>query len=286
MESKKSFIATESSLAFSELIANALDIPFDKEITRKHANKLLDHYFDDISLILPKETENCNFENFASRSFEAFADFSEGVPLINIDQQWHMFLMDANILICIRTFTVLNKKESDQNLTFFKENLMTFHDPYHHETLREKLRPLILKHTEILPVANLLTMCMFSFMLCHELAHHNLGHVLERTINKQQELDADTQGFEYLKHISEKFEELNFLKIPPNMLGAPTIAMTYLRALEIIGVIATKSNSHPSANQRHKNLYRQFNAVANDNARYLFDGLGLSSKELIAQMRE
>ncbi len=283
MSNKNRFVPTENSLSFSETIAKALDMPFDKTATKKHSYELLERYFKDISQVLPDETDGCYFENFASRNFMAFADQIENTPIISIDEQWQMFLMSANIIVCVRACIVLNEDERCQNNALFRENLETFSDPYTHEILREKMRPIFIKHAEVLPLANLLTIGMFGFMLCHELAHHNLGH-MDNIQNKQQELDADTKGFEYLTRVSEQFEQLKFLKVPPNMLCAPVLAMTYLRALETIGIIANESNSHPSSSQRTQNLYEQFNTVANDNALYLFNGLRLSSEELIDEM--
>ena len=283
MENKKKYVATADSLDFSETVANALGIPFDKNQTKTIARKLHDLYYKDISLVLPEETRSCRFDNFASGSFVAFADQEKNVPLINIDEQWAMFFLDANILTCIRAFHVLTEAEAFQNALIFKENLETFKNPLLHETIREKMKPFIMKYVEILPIANLLTMCMFGFILCHELAHHNLGHIYE-VPHKQQELDADTRGFQYLKRVSHQFEQLEFLKIPPNMLGAPVVAMIYLQALEAIGIISTSGDTHPSVSQRTQNLYEQFNKVANEEARYLYNGLHLSCEEFVDEI--
>lgn len=283
MSNKNRFVPTEDSLSFSETIAKSLDVPFDKEATKKHSYELLERYFKDISQVLPDETHDCYFENFASRNFMAFADQIENTPIISIDEQWQIFLMSANILVCVRACIVLSEDERHQNTSLFRENLETFSDPYTHEILREKMRPIFIKHAQVLPLANLLTTCTFGFMLCHELAHHNLGH-MDNIPDKQHELDADAKGFEYLTQVSEQFEQLKFLKIPPNMLCAPVLAMTYLRALETIGIISSESNSHPSASQRTQNLYEQFNNVANNDARYLYDGICLSSEELIDEI--
>ncbi len=283
MKNKERFVATEASLSFSETIAKKLDIPFDKETTKKQADELLDLYFKDISLILPDETRDCHFENIASRNFSAFSGHAGNLPLINIDQQWPMFLMDANILVCIRTFTVPNVAQQHQTAFLFKENLATITAPNSHEVLREKMKPLILEHIDLLPLVNLLTTCMFGFMLCHELAHHNLEH-LDKTQDKELELKADAKGFEYLTHVSAQFEQLQFLKIPPNMLGAPIIAMFYLYGLEKIGVISDKNNSHPHAMQRIQNLYALFNKVADDEAHYLYNGLKMGCEELIDEI--
>ena len=64
MENKKTYVATEDSLDFSETVANALGIPFDKNQTKANAYKLYDLYYKDISLVLPEETHNCRFDNF------------------------------------------------------------------------------------------------------------------------------------------------------------------------------------------------------------------------------
>ncbi len=283
MKNKERFVATEASLSFSETIAKELGIPFDKETTKEQAHELLDLYFQDISLVLPDETRDCHFENFATRNFLAFSGHIKNMPLINIDQQWPMFLMDANVLVCIRACTVPDTARKHQTAALFKENLATITAPNSHEVLREKMKPLILEHIDLLPLVNLLTTCMFGFMLCHELAHHNLEH-LNKIQDKELELEADAKGFEYLTRVSAQFEQLQFLKIPPNMLSAPIIAMYYLYGLEKIGVMSTENNSHPSSMQRIQNLYALFNKVADDEAHYLYNGLKMGCEELIDEI--
>lgn len=285
MSSKKRFVATESSLSLSETIANALGDSFDKEKTRKQARVLHDLYFKDISKVLPDEAGNCHFENFASRDFVLFAYPTKTAPSIEMDQQWPMFLFDANFLICVRTCIVLNESEKHQSAILFKETLHTISNPHSYETLREKMKPWFLEHVKVLPLVNLLTNCMFGFMICHELAHHNLGH-FDKEQNKRQELEADTKGYEYLRQVSFEFENLEYLKIPPNYLSAPILGMNYLHALESVGIISPAGDTHPSVSERTQNLRQQFNAIADEDALYLDNGLQLGFEELMNEMKE
>jgi len=278
-------VATEASLSLSETIAKALNIPFGRETTEYQARYLLELYYRDIKEVLPEETRNCQFEDFASRDFVSEAYFGKKLPFIEIDQQWPMFLMDANIIVCIRTFTTPDQEARWQNVNLFKQNLRTLADPHSLEDLNEKFKPLLVEHAELLPAANLLTMAMFGFMLCHELAHHNLGHLDEKQ-DKQQELDADAKGFEYLTRVSEQFETLQFLKVPPNFLSAPIIGMYYLQILEMAGIIFPAGDTHPSVKGRIKNLTEQFNKIADEQALYLYNGLHLGCEELINEMKK
>ena len=68
------------------------------------------------------------------------------------------------------------------------------------------------------------------------------------------------------------------------MLGAPVIAMIYLQALEALGIISASGDTHPSVPQRTQNLYEQFNKVADEEARYLYNGLRLSCEEFVDEM--
>lgn len=274
------FRATETSLAIAEDIADVLGIPFDKTATKLSAQNLLLYYFNDIEAALVNEIPEIRFESFAVRDFSAFAQPLRGSSLVAIDEQWSLFLFTASILVCIRACVVLDEQELDETASLYRSNLRTFRFPRYHEILRERMRPYLLKYANVLPLANLLTNAMFAFMVCHEIAHCIHNHFNQEQ-SSTTELEADATGFGLLQRVSQAFQETRFLKVPPNMIGTPIIGLMYLRSLEMTGLISEGSETHPASAVRIESLKAAFNAVADADARYLFDGLEKGCLELM-----
>lgn len=139
--------------------------------------------------------------------------------------------------------------------------------------------PILKRHSEILPLANLLTTAMFAYMVCHELAHHNLNH---HNIEQSHQLgfDADKLGYNYFCKIIGRFGALSKLKVPPNMHGTPLIGLFYIKALELTYGLPHE-NTHPSADERVHQLKELFFNECSNESKELFNGLEATYIELI-----
>lgn len=286
MVTKGSFHASDQSLDMAASIADRLGMPFDREGVRQGAATQLRDYYSDIASVLPDETRNCHFESFAFRDFSAFAEPLNTGALVSIDEQWSLFLFTANILLCVRACKLLGPEERVVNAGLFRENLLVLSNPFHHETVREQMRPVFHAHADVLPLANLLTKAMYGFMICHEIAHIRLGHTALDVAARDHELTADRVGLGYLLRVCQHFESLASFKVAPNIIGAPVIGMRHLRSLEMLGLIDAGSETHPDATTRMESLRDAFNQVACEEARYLLDGLEATSDELLEEIRE
>lgn len=283
MNNKKRFSPNEHGLLVSKNLADKLGLPFDKEKTEHDTLALLDLTFRDISSVLDAETRNFQFENFASRDFAAFAEPSNSQPLIFMDQQFTLFFLSMNFLVCHRACVVLRDEAEQENLRLFNETLRTLANPYNHEAVREDFKPLFLNNPEVLVLANALTNCMIAFILCHEIAHHAQDHH-SYPESSEQEFEADAIGFNYLSRISQHAHNLSIVKVSANKLGAPVLAMDYLHAAETLGISKPDQSIHPRAQQRAEKLMESYQTHATEEADYLLSGLRLSCKELTNQL--
>ena len=276
-EDRQRLVATDDSLDLSEAVADGLGIPFERDTVRAQANNLMQLYYKDIASVLVRETRNCQFESFALRRFAAYSDPIGDQSLILIDEQWPMFFWDANLLVCLRTFIALGEVEREETNVLFNENLLSFRDPSKTDSIKDKLRPYILRYKSVLPLVNLLTMCMLGFVICHEIAHAIHEHSSKPQLS-EIELEADATGFQLLTRVCCRFENLKSFTVPPNMICAPVMAFKYLEAIEDLNILKFTSAQYPSFKQRVECLKGAFAESACDNGIYLFNGLmkGLS----------
>ncbi|ODS22910.1 hypothetical protein AB835_11705 [Candidatus Endobugula sertula] len=273
-------VATADSLNKSRQLADLLGVPFDEQAVESDANQLLYLYFEEIKKALPDATQHYHFLSYGSRDFTASAGRDrKGNKIIEIDEHWSFFLYNANIILCIWACIVLDDSEKAELVQLFRESLNAFSNKEHHEDFRERMWPTLVRHVKVLALANLLTAAMVSYLICHELAHHNLHH-LDQPHSHHTEFEADELGYSYFCKIIEQFGTLKKLKVTPNMHGAPLIGFEYLKAAE--WVYNTDSNgSHPLAKERIRRLTPLFEQYASAESKELWTGLQASSVELL-----
>ncbi len=273
-------VATPESIKRSQAIADRLDIPFDAETIADDTYFLLDRYYQDICTVLPNATKGYVFHNYLMDRFAAYSvTDKQGQKIIGMSQQLSFFLFDANTLLFIWACIPLTDDERLQIAQLFRDSMNGFTDPDHHQSIRELIWPLAQRHVDILPLANLLTMAMFAYMMCHEIAHHNLQHDQHQQSHKI-EFEADQLGFEYYCQVIDHFGTLTTLEIPPNMHSAPLVNFYHLKAAEWVYKI-NNSGSHPLAKDRIGRLVPLFEQYASAESKELWTGLQVSSVELL-----
>lgn len=277
--SKKHFKPTKESLSLAKSIADELGIPFDENLTHHQGIWLLDIYFKEICTVLPEETKYIQFENLASRDFAAFIEPTTSKPRVYMDQQLQFFLLSAFFINAIWACRVLDNETKNDLKRLFSETIYTLHNPYHHESLREKELLYIQQFIEELKLANALTICALAFIMCHEIAHKNLDH-LNQPASHYQEFEADKLAFSYLGEVAKHFETLPNLKIAPNKTGAPILAFEYLAIAESTSTDDLASHTHPLSLSRGRNLHNIFMDIADKETKYLYDGFKKSILEL------
>jgi hypothetical protein len=221
------FIPTPEALAVAREMASALGDTFDEATTSQTAFNLLEIYFNDVASIFPAETASIHFEHLASRDFAAFITPRAGHSLIFIDQQLDCFLFSAFFSNSLLSCHVFEANDQQRVVSLFQRSLMTYSNPYHHEVLRGEQKPYFLEYPKDAVLANSLVLATVGFVLCHEIAHHHLGH-FEREQTPALEHEADALGFYLLSLLTRHHEHLPHLRIAPNKLGAPILALTYL----------------------------------------------------------
>jgi len=276
----KRIVATEDGLSLAKEIAEKLNIPFDREATRSSAKYLLEHYYEDIQQVLVVETEGFLFENLANKSVEAFSGYNnEGKPLIFIDQFFGPYFFGLNSLLCFIAFYPHDYDSLKNIAEIFSDSLATFSEPEKDEIVRERLRPLLHTYVDALPIANALTYSSITHIICHEIAHHNLGH-LEEPQESSQEFSADILGYQYFLRLIEHQDLLQNLKIGENMVCAPIVTLELFAFMEESGQLTINESSHPSASIRARELKVMFDQCSNVEAQNLYRGIELSLEDL------
>lgn len=277
---KQRTVATPESIERSQLIADQLDISFDAETIADDTYYLLDRYYQDLCTVLPDETTDYVFDNYLTKNFAAHsAKDKHGKPIIAMDQQWSFFLFDVNTLLFIWACISLTNDERLEVAQLFRDSMNGFADPNYHQSFRELMWSITQRYVDVLPLANLLTMAMFTYMLCHEIAHHNLNHD-QQPQSHHIEFEADQLGFEYYCQVIDHFGTLTTLQIPPNMHSAPLVNFHHLKAVEWVYQV-TEDDSHPLAEDRIGRLTPLFEQNASAESKELWTGLQASSVELL-----
>tara|TARA_R110002049_G_scaffold285233_1_gene466032 strand:+ start:3143 stop:4000 length:858 start_codon:yes stop_codon:yes gene_type:complete len=276
----KQIVATDDGLLLARQIAEKLDIPFDEEETRSNTRYLLDHYYQDIHRVLEKETDKFVFHNLAMKQIEAFSDYTKnGTPVVFVDQFFGPYFFGLNALLCFVAFYPHDFESLKEISDIFRDSLETFSDPTKDVVVRERLKPLLIKYVDALPVANALAYSSIAHIICHEIAHHNLGH-LQQPPKRHQELSADKLGYQYFLKLIEHQELMSHLKIGENMACAPIVSLDIFALMEDRGHLTIDNNTHPSASSRAADLGAIFDRKSNEEAKNLYTGLRLSLEEL------
>ena len=276
----KRIVATDDGLSLARHIAERLDIPFDEEETRLNTRYLLDHYYQDIHRVLENETNGFVFQNLATKNVEAYSDYTEnGTPIVFIDQFFSPYFFGLNTLLCFVAFYPHDFESLKEISDIFSDSLSAFSDPTKDIVVRERLRPLLIKYVDALPVANALAYSSIAHIICHEIAHHNLDH-LEQPAERHQELSADMLGYQYFLQLVKHQDLMSHLKIGENMACAPIVSLELFALMEDLGHLTINNSTHPNASSRATALRAIFDHQSNEEAKNLYTGLSLSLEEL------
>ncbi len=260
------------SLSYGKTVAESLGIKFDRETVQAEATNLLHGYFHDVATFLPDVAERVRFTSFANLKFDAYVRMEGEQPSVFFDEMLWDFFFGMNCAISLLTFESLTDEERSLAMQILEVKLRRL------VNLRLEVLPidaeqaLLFDHRRVFPVANAMTMSMTGFVFLHEFAHLALEHHQKYRMI-EQELEADAQAFQWLAELSQKSDQLLMLKVTPNFLCAPLISMRYLRLAESLGLIATGTETHPSAEQRETRLRDSYQAAATLEADNLYRGV-------------
>lgn len=277
------FRPTADSRAISEALAKAAGLPFDMERAESRAGRLLTFYFQDIRTALAPRFDHIESADFTQRQINAFSDYfvDDQKRYIHVDQLFEMWLHSLIHLWSVRAFHNLSESSREDFNSLFGWALDVRDDPNSHEVVREDMLHVFAKFPEAMQMAHQLTIASMVFIVCHELAHHELEH-LGRNASHALEYEADKRGYDLMREIYAYPGTMATITRPSyGMVGAWMV----LRILDLSERRqAQRRNrkerrrliSHPPASDRLERLQPLLNQEQNRNVEDFMDGYGIA----------
>ncbi|MDG5490598.1 hypothetical protein [Psychroserpens sp. SPM9] len=280
------FLPNKKSLNLSKELADKLNIPFNNDEVKKLSSNLHSIYFNEIADKINLDSKTVNFFSASTRHIRAFAS-NDGKKnnTIFFDEQFDFWLMDMCFLNSIFTFEeIKSQKRYETLLKIYSTVFKCFYSPYLHERIRDNIKPLLFTYPECTKFAHSISKAMIAFIICHEIAHVQLGHI-NQVENPNLEFDADKLAFEYYDQLLNSKNKKGYLVFNNKLLCLPIILMNYFSILEKFSYIKNGNipsrNTHPNPISRAERLWLELEKRQNSETEYLLKVLLLGLKDII-----
>lgn len=244
------FRATPSSLEKSELVAKALGIPFDENVTGKLVDNLHDQYFQGIlSIIGPIEGVTGFYHgDFRHMNAAITQTTTDQTTSVLFDQQLDFWLLDLTHLTYVAAAFALEAHVFQRLAESIDRCLDWRIAPHRLEHDREMHNEFFFSNdfTRGLMISHPLSRAMTIFIICHELAHAALGHSAI-SASEQLEFAADAKAAEYFQLIVAKGTEAGVVTVDPALASAPQLLMRFFES---------EHRKHPSLHAPNANGLR------------------------------
>lgn len=249
-------VPTDGSLAFAAQISALLDIPFDRDEVEALSRELFETMFSDLVSVLQIDPDSVRFESgyfFATRAFAL--PRKDGTPQINIDTTFDYWISTLCLLASVATFEVPGPARWTDLLEQVDATFHLFDDAKRYARARDGMTPFLTDFHHLLNLSEGLSRAMLVFVLCHELAHCQLGHMNAQE-DKHTELDADRLAAQLFLRVVAFGAQNNdtTIHIDPKVAGAPIIFMYLLALYEAWlarqGRDFADTSRHPNARDR------------------------------------
>ena len=260
---------------------------FDEAEVTAQAGQLLTVYFHDIVRALAPRFDHVRIEDYTLRRIQAIADQdSQAKDFVHIDQQFDMWFSDLAFLWAVKMFNPLSEEEHKTLVILFIDILDMPEVPLQHEFTRERVAPLLLAYPETLKVAHALSVAGIVSVICHELAHHELGHV-GLPADPDLEYQADALGFELMKTVYGAEKPPDLVEPQRYSLAGAWFALRVIDFRERRQAHATarlnrlQSENHPLATERLHKLSPLLAREMNESLEKLINGFASAGDELL-----
>lgn len=288
----KRYRATRSSLDFAEQVAKALGLDFDRDAATDLAYNLYEVMFADLVRVLEIDPRSIDFASGRYHRARAFAapDWS-GHPVVVLDMVFEAWISGLALLNTVLAVGSPNAAERQKILETADLHFELITDSQRFETARERLAPFYLRYSELVNLAGGLDRSMLVFVLCHELAHVQLGHLAEAQ-HRDQELEADRLAAKLFARIVEagKQDRDTHIHVDPKVACAP-IALTQILDLHetwltLRGRGTAENSKHPGAKERLDVVKSVLEPTLTDMGDYVLNALTLGLEDLRADFYE
>lgn len=281
------FLANEKSLNLSKEIAELMGYEIDLKKTKELSDTLHGKYFQSVIKSAEIDILNSKFISGSMREITSFVSSEKKESEIFFDQQMDFWLLDMAHLNTIAACKVLNEKEFQVLEDIFDETLETFINPYKHEDLREKFKPLFFNHPKCFNLAHGISKSMIAFIICHELAHIDLNHA-KFSHKIDHEFEADELATNYYLKMIENTTKRDLIYVEKQFLMLPILLLNYFGIIEkynfVKYAISPSRKTHPSPIERAERIFNQLSHIKDNKADYFIEGYFMGLKDLIEHL--
>lgn len=287
---RSTFGGDHASLTAAELVARALEAPFDREATKALAQRLHQAYYLQLGAVLGEPFTTTPFDASALRNVNAYAERStaSGADTIYFDEQLDFWLLTCVHLTTVAACKALSAIEYRSLIQLLMGQLDVPGNPYLHERHQARFKGFMMRHVDCLELSHALSRAMVVFVMCHEVAHTSLGHTAEEQ-RIEHEIEADRLAASFFTRVIDAGAEAGLIFIHPKLAGAPVLWMRLFDLLErhIFRQSGTKisGRTHPPALTRAAWLEGHLSDRLNPDARYILDGF-VAALDDIARLEE
>lgn len=219
-------IAIKSEKRMQDYFAKQNFSLYDSEIAEQRKKDYFfmeENFFKDVMHITKKYIENVPEIKFLPRrkfDFNVSVGTLMGEKIIFAEELVVSFLTEFS---CIAFFLAAKYTEKDEDIKVYKRHMVALIDIFVCRKKNSGIDNVILeaigKNDHSTKFACFMARAMYTYMLCHEVAHAALCH--EEKIDYQQEFDADALGYELFYCLILNWDELKYLEFFPGLRRAP-----------------------------------------------------------------
>ena len=255
------FVLDESSLEICRTLAEATGLPFNKRAIERNAGRLITLYADDIKIAVAPRFSDVRLAEFSQLRINAYSSESDisSRPFVHVDQLfeiWAHFLIHLWSIRAIHELTGSNLEEFNKLVTW---SLDIRDEPTTYRDTRDEMLHVFAQYGEAFRFAHDLTVGSMSFIVCHELAHHELDH-LDQEPSPSLEFTADELGYTIMKEAFANPATMSTIRPRNFSMICPWIILQILdlserRRAQRLGLRErARHSAHPLASDRIENI--------------------------------
>ena len=281
---------SEAGLDFAEQIAKAMGMPFDRAQIAELAPRVYDAFFGDLVTLLDRDPAHTIFRSGRYAEVRVFAATdSRSRPHVVLDEDFYFWVFGLGHVMTILASQTLTRQQRERLDHLTIELFALLSSGQRFSRVRDIFAPFYFEYAMWLRTSEPVGRAMMGFVLCHELAHIDLGH-LGKEPSRELELEADRLAVDYFMKVVEacKSRRTRQLSVDPRLAGAPILLMRLLQIyetwLERRAGGEIDAGRHPRAGERLAPVRESLIPSLTDGGHFYLNGLSEGLDKLAANL--